>query len=148
MTDIETYGEIESGVLKIYRRKDFLRSIAAMKDCRVVVTVKRQYKRRSTEQNGYYWGVIVNECQQGYFDMTGDQIDKDAAHEILKLKCNKVEVTNEKTGEVLTVGGSTAAMTTTEMSEYWLRCCEFLREFFGRDVPGPGEQMEIWNESQ
>jgi hypothetical protein len=76
--------------------------------------------------------------------LTGERLNKEAAHEILKQKCNSKEIINEKTGEVLTVGGSTAEMTTTQMMEYWVLCCRFIDEWFGRYVPSPNEQCELF----
>lgn len=144
MRKVETYGRVIGGKLEISYRDRFNRAVSALPDCRVMVTVEKCYRKRSTEQNAYYWGVIVNECAEGVYDMTGQMITKEDAHHLLKSRCNPVELHNETTGEVVAIGGSTATMTTVQMSEYWQRCREFILDFFGRTVPEPNEQTELW----
>jgi hypothetical protein len=140
---VETYGSIKNGILKISYRSQFDQAMRSMPDCRVKLTVEKLYRKRSTEQNAYYWGVIVNECMLGFNEMTGQYITKEQAHEILKLKCNANELHNETTGEVMNVPGSTATLTTVQMMEYWLRCRDFVLEWFNRTIPEPNEQAEM-----
>jgi hypothetical protein len=144
MRELRTYGTIQGGKLKISYRDKFDQAIKNFPDCRIELIVKKLYRKRSTEQNRYYWGVIVNEFRLGYYDMTGEEISTETAHELLKQKCNAKEVINEKTGEVLTVGQSTTQMTTIEMAEYWERCCKWISEWFGRYVAAPNEQTELF----
>ncbi len=144
MRKVETYGRVTGGKLEISYQDKFNRAIASMPDGRVTVRVERCYRKRSTEQNAYYWGVIVNECAEGVYETTGQMITKEDAHHLLKSRCNPIELHSQSTGEVAAVGGSTATMTTVQMSEYWERCREFILDFFGRTVPEPNEQLEIW----
>lgn len=145
MKKVETYGRVTGGKLHINYRDRFNHAIASMPDGRVTVRVERCYRKRSTDQNAYYWGVIVNECQEGVYEATGQMITKEEAHYLLKSRCNPIEMHNTVTGEVAAIGGSTTEMSTVQMSEYWLRCNEFILEYFGRTVPAPNEQMEIWH---
>jgi hypothetical protein len=142
MKKIEAYGSLKDGKLKISYRDRFNQAISTF-DGRVKVTVEKLYRKRSGEQNAYYWGVIVNEFTSGYYETTGETITKDEAHEILKLKCNPKELANKKTGETFNVGSTTSQLTTVGMMEYFARCREFINEWFGRNVPEPGEQTEM-----
>jgi hypothetical protein len=59
------------------------------------------------------------------------------------MYCNAKEVVNTKTGEILTVGLSTATLTTVEFEEFLDKCRKFIFEWFGINVPLPNEQMEM-----
>ena len=145
MRKLETYGHVDdSGKLFISYRARFDNQIKLFSGRRVKLSVEPVYRKRSSEQNAYYWGVIVNECAEGYFETTGETLTKEAAHELLKYKCNCREIVNEQTGEVLIIGQSTAQMTTVQMMEYWSRCREFIYTWFGRTVPEPNEQTELF----
>lgn len=144
MREVYTYGHIEDGQLKVHRRTDFLKAIGLLTPGRVMVVVKKNYRQRSLPENAYYWGVVINEFCEGYFDMTGEKIQSDQAHEILKQECNSKEVTNEKTGQVIKVPQTTAKMTTIEFEEYLESCRAFIFEWFNRRVPLPNEQSELF----
>ena len=154
MRKLETYGTIKGGKLRISYREKFTQAITTFDDCRIKLTVEKLYKKRSVKtyrddgtegngQNGYYWKIIVPEFCNGFNDMTGEQISIREAHEKLKMYCNAKEVVNTKTGEILTVGLSTATLTTVEFEEFLDRCRKFIFEWFGINVPLPNEQMEM-----
>lgn len=144
MREVYTYGHIEAGQLKVHRRTDFLKAISCLTPGRVMVIVKKIYRQRTLPENAYYWGVVINEFCEGYFDMTGEKITPEQAHEILKQECNSKEVTNEKTGQVIKVPQTTAKMTTIEFEEYLESCRAFIFEWFNRRVPLPNEQSELF----
>ena len=144
MREVYTYGRVMDGILTIHRRADFNEALKNLTDGRVILTVSKLYNKRSTVQNAYYWGVIVNEFREGFREMTGEDITAEEAHEVLKEKCNGKEIVNQKTGEVMKVGKTTTTMTTVEFMEYFSRCREFILEWFGRNVPEPNEQMELF----
>jgi hypothetical protein len=145
MKKTTTTGHIKDGLLITHHREKFVQSVACLSDGQVKITVERVYRKRSLCQNSYYWGVIVNEFVEGYKDTTGEKISAENAHECLKMKCNGIEITNKETGEILTVGQSTAEMTTVQTMEYYEACIRFIAEFFGRAVPAPNEQLTIEN---
>jgi predicted ATPase len=142
MREIKTYGSITDGELKIYRRKEFLRSLAMLAG-RVEVIIRRVYRKRSTPQNAYYWGVIVSIARECISEAWQDQIEHDQAHEILKQQCNAQEVASPVSVEVITVSGSTQQLTTVEAAEYYERCRRWIMDFFGVDVPLPNEQTKM-----
>jgi hypothetical protein len=145
MRKIETYGHVnEKGILKISYRSKFDQAVKIFAGRRIRLVVEPLYRKRTSPMNSYYWGVIVNETRLGYEETTGEQISSEAAHELLKQRCNPKELLNEKTGEVLILGGSTTEQTTVEMMEYWIRCRQFVHEWFGRNIPEPNEQTELF----
>lgn len=148
MREVYTYGRVMDGILTIHRRADFNEALKNLTDGRVILTVSKLYNKRSTVQNAYYWGVIVNEFREGFREMTGEDITAEEAHEVLKEKCNGKEIVNQKTGEVMKVGKTTTTMTTVEFMEYFSRCREFILEWFGRIVPEPNEQTELFKTTE
>lgn len=69
-------------------------------------------KNRSSNQNKYYFGVVIAElCNHtGY--------NSDEMHEILKKKFNPKDCVLKKTGEVITIGDSTADLNTLQFENY------------------------------
>ena len=119
------------------------------------LTAERLYKKRSTSvyndetgeetlgQNGYYFGVIIYEFCEGYFETYGELCTKKKAHDILKQECNFVERINHTTGDICKEAQSTAALSTVEFEEYMERCRRWIKEWFGRDVLLPNQQAEM-----
>lgn len=142
MRKIETYGNIVNGKLKIAKREQFYKAIEGMKDCRVKLIVQKQYKQRSSEQNRYYFGVIVDIWQNIIQDEWGEYYTAEQVHEFLKLNFNTKEVVCEQTGEILQVVKSTTENNTVEMEEYMEVCRRKALEMFNVIIPLPNEQTE------
>jgi len=143
MRQIKTIGKIEKGKLNIAKRNDFIKAIQSFNDCSVNIIIEKQYKKRSEQENKYYWGGIIPFFRQGYKDTTGQDIDSETAHNTLKNECNYNELINTKTGEVKKIPKSTAQLTTVEFEEYLQKCREFIYEWFGIDTPLPGENIML-----
>lgn len=140
---LETYGTIKNGELHINYRTKFIEALKNFADCRVKITVQKLYKKRSLEQNNYYHAIIVSMYQQGVLEQWGEVITHQQAHEQLKINCNYIEKTNNKTGEIIKLPQTTSILTTVEMEEYNERCRRFIFEWFGITVPLPNEQTAI-----
>ncbi len=76
------------------------------------VFVTDQKNTRSTQQNKFYWGVVLP-VLAGH---TGYRIDE--MHDICKYKFNKGVFTDPETGEVLDIGKSTTALKVDEFITY------------------------------
>ena len=141
--EISTYGHIKDGKLNISYRSKFIEALSLFSDCRIELTVKKLYKKRSNMQNAYYHCVIVGFFRDGWEATQGEMISHAKAHEILKFNCNYSEIINKKTGEILRHSKTTTKLTTVEMEEYNENCRKFIFEWFGITVPLPCEQSEI-----
>ena len=146
MREVLTFGQIKDGILKITKRDEFQRNLTAMEDCRVLVSVKKLYRNRSTHQNAYYWGVVILMFVEGVKDTWGEDIDKETAHYILREKCNATEHYIESTGELVRIAKETHTLTTVEFEEYLDRCRKLMFEYFGVEVPLPNEQTNFYKE--
>lgn len=103
------YGQVNNGKLtlnNIERFQDYLKSISG----EVRLTIGRYYPERTTEQNKYYWGVVLKVIS----DETG--YTPDEIHEIMKYKFLRKEL--EHKGQKYAYVRSTTALDTKEMTDY------------------------------
>lgn len=109
----------------------------------VVITFDKPKKKRSNNQNSYYWGVLVPLTKQGVFDTWGEVWSADKTHEYLKENFCFYEKINEDTGQVIKVPKSTTENTTTEQEVYHLEIRKHLLEWFNIDAPEPNEEITL-----
>ena len=140
---IESYGSVKQGKLHISYRDMFLELLRQFPDCRIRITIEKLYNKRSTPQNAYYWGVVIAEFTQAYYDTTGEFITSEEAHEILKRECNFKEFVNEETGVILRVQQTTTNLSTVQYEIFLEKCRRWVEEWFGRRIPLPNEQAEM-----
>jgi len=142
MREISTYGSIKDGKLEISYRNKFVDLLRAFNNCRVEVIVRKLYKKRSNEQNRYYWGVIIQAYIYGAWNTQARWITGDQAHLELKFYCNGKDYVNDD-GEVMRFPESTRKHTTVEQELYYDKCRAFIFDWFGETVPLPNEQGEL-----
>jgi hypothetical protein len=142
MVKIEQYGYVKDGELKILNRKRFNAEIKAFPDCDVQITIKKRGKR-SSQQNRYYWGVIVDEIRHELL-RRGNRFDSDTIHEFLKQKFNSAKVVVETTGELIEIGKSTTEMNKDEFTEYIERIREWAAQSLEITIPDAGEQTKLF----
>jgi hypothetical protein len=102
---------------------------------RVTLSVKRYSKNRSSNQNAYYFGVVVA--------MIGDHIgesDQMTVHESLKAAHNYEMRTVDKKEMRITL--PTSDLTTAEFEAYLERVRRWASEFFSLYIPLPNEIEE------
>jgi len=136
-------GEVsESGKLKIFKRKEFESEMLMFAGKKVVLTVEKKTRKRSIDQNSYYWGVVVPMAKAGLYDV-GYIYTLEETHDKLKKMFIIKEKVNFKTGEIQQETGSTTELTTTGMMEYFAQIQQWAAEYLSIDIPSPGEQIEI-----
>jgi len=136
-----------NGALKITNRNALVQDLEALEGKELILTIERKKKKRSLNQNGYYWSCVVPIVKQGLLD-AGWEREKvnsnDAVHELLKhLFCPQLEVVNEQTGEVMKMPPTTTALTTTNMMEYFEDITRWAAEFLNITIPEPNEVMTL-----
>lgn len=105
----------------------------------IVVTIRRARKHRTSPQNRYYHGVVVERIRQGLADM-GDPLFPEQVHEMLKMQFLRRQKTDEH-GELLyEYTESTASLNTVEFTEYLEKCIRFAAEFLGEVIPPPPQE--------
>ena len=143
MKAIKTFGHIRNGKLHIDKRKQVNEAISLSEDCQIKVVISKLYGKRSKEQNGYYWGVIVNIWQDIMIEATGEHFNIDEMHEFLKQNFNSEDVVCENTGMILRKIKSTTKNTTVDQEDYHQKCRDAAWENFNVEIPLPSKQIEI-----
>lgn len=114
---------------------------SSLQDGRYLIEVNSADKR-SSQQNRYYFGIVVPMIQKGILDL-GTELTKDETHEFLKSRFNSVDIVNEGTGEVISVPRSTTGLNKEQFSQYIEKIQRFASEFLGIVIPDPGQQVMI-----
>lgn len=113
------------------------------KDMDLTITVQKRRKVRSSEQNRYYWGIVLPLVRDG-FEELGDRVTNEQVHEFLKGKfLPSVEIVKEDTAEIVRIPGSTTILTTSQAMDYYAQIQQFAAEFLGVYIPDPNEQVKI-----
>ena len=135
-------GKIENGKFVPNNSKQFINEFAQFEGKQVEVTVKRWYKKRSLNQNDYYWGVIIVLITNAINEL-GNEFDSETVHEYLKglfLKDTK-ELIDKNSGETKQIEyiKTTTKLTTVEFETYLEKCRQFAAEQFDTYIPNPNE---------
>lgn len=101
---------VENGKLTFERPDLFQKFIKAMKNGRKMVTVKDYKKPRSTEQNKYYWGVVVKILADEFGYENPMDCHQSLRDEFLLIQEKPLRKTR-----------STTSLSTVEMEEYLAR---------------------------
>ena len=109
----------------------------------IILTIERQTKKRSNNQNAYYHGVLIPILKKAIKDSWGEVWSSERCHEFCKMQFNFTEKVNEDTGEILRLPKSTTENTTTAMEEYHSEIRNFIKEWFEVDCPLPNEKITL-----
>ena len=129
---------------KITRNRNLITDALATyegKEC--IIKIEKPKKTRTSQQNRYYWGVmlpIVQRCLKvsGHFMTIND------THELLKLKFLKeIVFIDESTGEVAERIKSTTELSTDQEIEYFGNIQDWTREYFNTEIPDPNEDLTL-----
>lgn len=115
-----------------------LRSYEGME---VQLALSKRRRRRSNDQNAYYWGAVVAMAREGINEAWGEHVSLEETHHILKFQCNYAERVNEATGEIIRIPKTTTELSTAEFEEYLERCRRFAQEWLQVSIPLPNEQV-------
>ena len=112
----------------------------------VLLTFEKPKKKRSNNQNQFYWGVCIPLIQSGLKDATGEFRTAENIHYkiLLPLFAPTNEIVNTETGECISEKLSSSEMTTTQFCEYILEIQKWASEFLAIDIPSPNENLEIF----
>ncbi len=133
----ETGGTVDHGHLTVTGKRLFHAALQRFPDGAVIVSVKVARPSRSSQQNRYYWAVVLPPIA----DYTGYTVDE--THEVLKqMFLPKQVAVCDGNGEVVgafVIGGSTTRLTRAAFTEYLERIREFARERLSVEIPDAHE---------
>jgi len=145
------HGKVtEAGEIKLPGKRMRKELAGSFRGRGIEVTVRRKRKRRSNDQNAYYWGVVIPYVLRAFIHLgndlqEGSQEHREIVHTMLKDKFldNRVRLVDAH-GQVEEVAPSTTRCTTTEMMEYIDRIQRWAAEYLDCVIPDPGEQVNFF----
>lgn len=117
---MKIYDRIIDGQLSDRAAIEFAAELATHCDKDICINVERKRKKRSLNQNSYYWGVVIPICR-GILVEYGNDVDDEEVHSFLKEHVGKL------TGSVVDAKGrraitkSSASLSTAEFEQYIMR---------------------------
>ena len=142
MKKITLITDVHNGRLK--RNRPLIeKTIASFEGKTILITLEKQTRKRSTEQNAYYWGVVLPIARKAFLDTWGEVYSLEDVHTFFKTKLLYVEKTHQETGEIIQLPKSTTENTTTEQEEYHTQIRQFCEEWFNVIIPLPNEDLKL-----
>ena len=135
---VDDNGKIVSGRTKL------IKALQSFSGKRVTLTIERQFKKRSGQQNRYFHGLVIPLIQQRLQELGWKEaISETWVKDLVKLQCLKTETVNESTGEVFETIRNTSGLTTSEFMNLIADIQQWAAEKLDLYIPDPNEQTEI-----
>jgi hypothetical protein len=138
----EIISEVKKGSLT--RNTNLIKdAIATFEGKQVVIKIEKAKKKRSTQQNRFYYGVIIPIVQNCLKD-AGHILTSESTHDLIKLKFLKEALfVNEETGEVIERIKSTTELSTSQFMDLLAEINNFTFEYFGVSLPSPNDDLTL-----
>jgi hypothetical protein len=118
--------------------KSYLARLATLPPGQYRVSVVRYRRRRSDEQNRYYWGVVIPCITAGLHEAWGRELAPLQVHELMKSMFLSEEVINPDTGEVHRLPRlSSAKLNLDQFGQYLEQIMHFAAESLSVVIPDP-----------
>ncbi len=133
------YINIEHG--EIVQKRLVRKKFDELKDGSYKITITRG-KRRTIQENRYYWGVVIPLVYEGLREAGFEKIsDKEDAHSVCKSLFLK-EI--EQHGDIkIEKAGSTKKLTTAQFEEYIQHIVHWAYDYLSVVIPAPGQQLDF-----
>lgn len=139
---LELTGNIDDdGTLRIFQKNDLFDWIYKNRGKAITLTLKTNRRTRSSNQNAYYWGVVVKLIQERLVEL-GHEVSELETHEFLKGKFNYRTLDLED-GHSLDLPCSTKELTTVDFMIYVEKIQQFASQMLGVYIPDPNQQLTI-----
>ena len=140
MKKITIPSNVKNGKL-VQNRNLIQKAIASFEDTNINITIERLSKKRSVQQNAFYWGVWIPIIQQAINDTWGEFYPPNEVHNVLKALCNYEERPNPATGEIQRVPVSSTKLSTYEWEkEFKQQVRQMCMDNFNLDLPEPDNE--------
>lgn len=140
---IEYNGSVDSdSKLHINNRKAFIADLKRFAGKSVEIVVKLKRSTRSTQQNRYYWGIVIPLVMQGLIEL-GNDVNKQETHEFIKANFNYEEIVNKETGELFRMTKSTARLNKNDFGVMIEKLKVFASEYLNVYIPEPNEDLQL-----
>ena len=137
---VSIISKVVNGKLDRNRSK-ITKVIESFEGKEIEITIEKKRKKRSLNQNNYYFGVIIALFKEAIFDQFGEYWDSARVHEYLK---NEFLFHEHMVGDkIFKTPKSTTECSTVETEEYYEKCRRFALEDFNCVIPLPSEEMTL-----
>lgn len=138
----EIISEVKNGSLT--RNVNLIKdAIATFEGKQIVIKIEKAKKKRSTQQNRFYYGVIIP-IVQNCLKEAGHIMTNESTHDLIKLKFLKETLfVNETTGEVIERIKSTTELSTSQFMDLLAEINNFTFEYFGVSLPSPNDDLTL-----
>jgi hypothetical protein len=138
----EIRSEVKNGTLT--RNTNLIKdAIQTFEGKQIVIKIEKAKKKRSTQQNRFYYGVIIPIVQNCLKD-AGHIMTNESTHDLIKLKFLKEALfVNQETGEVIERIKSTTELSTSQFMDLLAEINNFTFEYFGVTLPSPNEDLTL-----
>lgn len=128
------FGSVVDNKLKLKERDIFDQVVKALNGKEVELSLGKRVRRRSSQQNKYYWGVVVKILS----DELG--LDMEEMHQALKMKFLRLEKkTKNQKVSLLVSARSTADLDTAEFEDYTDQIRRWAAVEMNVQIPLPNE---------
>lgn len=140
--NFEIISEVKNGSLT--RNRNLIKdAIATFEGKQVVIKIEKFKKKRSTQQNRFYYGVIIP-IVQNCLKEAGHVMTNESTHDLIKLKFLKETLfVNETTGEIIERIKSTTELSTSQFMDLLAEINNFTFEYFGVSLPSPNDDLTL-----
>lgn len=138
----EIISEVKNGSLT--RNRNLIKdAIATFENKQVVIKIEKFKKKRSTQQNRFYYGIVIP-ILQNCLKEAGHIMTNESTHDLIKLKFLKETLfVNETTGEVIERIKSTTELSTSQFMDLLAEINNFTFEYFGVSLPSPNDDLTL-----
>ncbi len=138
----EIRSEVKNGTLT--RNTNLIKdAIQTFEGKQIVIKIEKAKKKRSTQQNRFYYGVIIP-IVQNCLKEAGHIMTNESTHDLIKLKFLKEALfVNEETGEVIERIKSTTELSTSQFMDLLAEINNFTFEYFGVTLPSPNDDLTL-----
>lgn len=138
----EIRSEVKNGTLT--RNVNLIKdAIATFENKQIVIKIEKFKKKRSTQQNRFYFGIVIP-IVQNCLKEAGHIMTNESTHDLIKLKFLKETLfVNEDTGEVIERIKSTTELSTSQFMDLLAEINNFTFDYFGVLLPSPNEDLTL-----
>lgn len=133
----------EGGSYRVVNKKLFAQCLKSFNGKPLTLTIERKKKKRSSPQNRFFHGPVLDILQTGLIDAGYNEArSKEWVKDLVKYKFLRSEAVSETTGEVIEVIRGTSDLTTSEFMDLMADVTQWAAEYLGIEIPDPG-QVEL-----
>jgi len=139
---VKIYTRITNGKMEPTTAQLLIAELANHEGKDIAITVERKRKKRSLNQNQYYWGVVVELIYLALKER-GWEVNREGTHELLRVRFLSEDKPIGNDGEFVTRVKSTTELDSVEFGTYIECCKQFAAEYLNTVIPEPNDQLTI-----